>query len=322
MGQFGNHFGKIALRWLAVGAVALTLAACGGGGGGGSSNGSSGTPPPGTNRAPQISGVPSTTAQVNAAYAFHPGASDADGNTLSFQISNRPAWASFDPASGSLTGTPSSNNIGTSSNIVISVSDGTASVSLPAFSIRVEAAPQTNLPPVISGTPPTSINAGQAYNFQPSASDPNGSTLTFSISNMPAWASFNTSTGRLYGTPGTAEVGTYAGIVIRVSDGTTTVALAPFTITVTQVANGTATISWIPPTQNTDGSPLTDLGGYRIYYGTSQTNLAQMAEVDNPGLTSYVVQNLSPATWYFTMRAFRTNGTESEPSNIASKTIL
>lgn len=322
MGQFGHHFGKIAIRYLAVGAVALTLAACGGGGGGGSSNGSSGTPPNSSNRAPQITGVPSTTAQVGAAYAFHPGASDADGNTLSFQISNRPAWASFDPASGALTGTPATGNIGTNSNIVISVSDGTASVSLPAFSIQVQAAPQINLPPVISGTPPTSINAGQAYNFQPSASDPNGTALVFSISNMPAWANFNTSTGRLYGTPGSANVGTYTGIVIRVSDGTTTVALAAFTITVTQVANGTATISWIPPTENTDGSPLTDLGGYRIYYGTNRTNLDQIVELNNPGLTRYVLGNLSPATWYFTMSAFRTNGTESEPSNIASKTIL
>lgn len=320
MGQSVYQLSQLVLRYLAVAVLTLTLAACGGGGGG-SSSGPSENPPPATNRAPQITGAPSTTAQVGAAYAFHPGASDADGNTLSFQISNRPAWASFDPASGSLTGTPASNNIGTNSNIVISVSDGTASVSLPAFAIQVEAAPQTNLPPVISGTPPTSINAGQAYNFQPSASDPNGSTLVFSISNMPAWASFNTSTGRLYGTPGSADVGTYSAIIIRVSDGTTTVALAAFTITVTQVANGTATISWVPPTQNTDGSPLTDLGGYRIYYGTSQTNLAQMVELDNPGLTSYVVQNLSPATWYFTMRAFRTNGTESEPSNIASKTI-
>jgi Putative Ig domain len=322
MGQFQYHFGKSALRFLAVSTVSLTLAACGGGGGGGSSNGSSGTPPTSTNRAPQITGAPATTAQVGAAYAFHPGASDADGDTLSFQISNRPAWASFDPASGSLTGTPASNNIGTNSDIVISVSDGTAGVDLPAFSIQVQAAPQTNLPPVISGTPPTSINAGQAYNFQPSASDPNGTTLTFSISNMPAWATFSTSTGRLYGTPGTANVGTYAGIVIRVSDGTATVALAAFTITVTQVANGTATISWIPPTQNTDGSPLTDLGGYRIYYGTSSTNLAQMVELDNPGLTRYVVQNLSPATWHFAMRSLRTDGTEGEASNTVSKTIL
>ena len=323
MGQFRHHFGEIAVRFLAVSAVALTLAGCGGGGGGGSGSTPSGTPSqPAENRAPQISGVPATTAQVGATYVFHPGASDADGDTLSFQISNRPSWASFDPVSGSLTGTPATNNIGTSSNIVISVSDGTASVSLPAFSIQVQAAPQANLPPVISGTPTTSINAGQAYNFLPSASDPNGTALTFSISNKPAWATFDTGTGRLYGTPGSADVGTYTGIIIRVSDGTTTVALATFSITVTQVATGTATISWIPPTHNTDGSPLTDLAGYRIYYGTSQNNLVQMAEISNPGLTSYVVQNLSPATWYFTMRAFRSNGTESEPSNIASKTIL
>jgi hypothetical protein len=344
MESFQYHFGKIALRFLAVSVVALTLVACGGGGGGSSSAPSEtlGTPSeiPGepsetlgtpseiptqplvTNRAPQITGVPATTAQVGAAYAFHPGAADADGNTLSFQIANRPAWAAFDPASGSLTGTPATGNIGTHANIVISVSDGTASVSLPAFSIQVQAAPQTNLPPVISGTPPTSIIAGQAYNFQPAASDPNGTTLTFSISNMPAWASFNTGTGQLYGTPGSADVGTYAGILIRVSDGTTTVALAAFTITVNQVTNGTATISWTPPTRNTDGSPLTDLGGYRIYYGNSPSNMDQMVELSNPGLTTHVVQNLSPATWYFTMRAFRTNGTESEPSNIASKTIL
>jgi hypothetical protein len=319
MGQVINHIGRIAVRYLIAGAFALSLAACGGGGGGGSSS----TPSGGSsNRAPQLAGVPATTAQVGAAYAFHPNASDADGNTLSFQISNRPAWASFDTASGSLTGTPANNHIGTTSNIVISVSDGTASVSLPAFSIQVQAAPQANLPPVISGTPPTSVNAGQAYNFQPSASDPNGTTLSFSISNKPAWATFNSSTGRLYGTPGTADVGTYPGIVISVSDGTTSVSLAAFAIGVTQVATGTATISWIPPTHNTDGSPLTDLGGYRIYYGTSQTNLAQMVELSNPGLTSYMVQNLSPATWYFSMRAFRTNGTESEPSNVASKTIL
>ncbi|MCL4792305.1 MAG: hypothetical protein KJ040_09675, partial [Gammaproteobacteria bacterium] len=258
MGQFRHQLGNSAVRFLAVSAIALTLAGCGGGGGGGSASTPSATPSPPPsqpvpNSAPQISGVPATTAQVGAAYVFHPGASDADGDTLSFQISNRPSWASFDPVSGSLTGTPATSNIGTSSNIVISVSDGTASVSLPAFSIQVQAAPQTNLPPVISGTPTTSINAGQAYNFLPSASDPNGNALTFSISNKPAWATFDTGTGRLYGTPGAGDVGTYTGIVIRVSDGTTTVALGTFSITVTQVSNGTATISWIPPTQNTDG---------------------------------------------------------------------
>ena len=201
-------------------------------------------------------------------------------------------------------------------------SDGTTSVSLPTFSIQVQAAPPANLPPTISGAPPTSIIAGQAYNFLPSASDPNSDTLTFSITSKPAWATFNASTGRLSGTPGAANVGSYTGIVIRVSDGTNTVALAAFTITVSQVTNGTATISWIPPTQNTDGSALTDLAGYRIYYGTDPNDLSQIVELSNPGLTSYMVQNLSPATWYFAMRSFRADDTESEASNVMSKTIL
>jgi hypothetical protein len=326
MRPYGLHSGAITVRCLAVGAIALVLAACGGGGGGGS--GASSAPlevpsePTPVNRAPELTGIPPATAQVNAAYAFHPGAWDADGDTLSFQISNRPAWASFDPVSGSLTGTPANDNIGTNSNIVISVSDGTTSVSLPAFYIQVQAAPQTNLPPVISGSPPTSALAGQAYSFQPSASDPNGNALTFSISNKPAWAIFSTTTGRLNGTPTPSDVGTYANIVIRVSDGTSMVALAAFSITVTQVTNGAATISWIPPTQNTDGSPLTDLAGYRIYYGTSPSNLDQMVELSNPGLTSYVVENLAPATWYFTMVSLSIDDTESEPSGIASKRIL
>jgi hypothetical protein len=128
-------------------------------------------------------------------------------------------------------------------------------------------------------------------------------------------------TGRLTGTPTPADVGTYANIIIRVSDGTASAALVPFSIAVTQISTGSATISWLPPTQNTDGTTLTDLAGFRIYYGTSTTAMTQTADITNPGLTSYVVQNLAAATWYFTVRAYAADGAESAPSNIASKTI-
>ena len=277
---------------------------------------------PQTNLPPVISGTPASSIVAGQAYNFQPSASDPNGNSLTFSITSKPAWATFNTSTGRLNGTPAPADVSSYTGIVIRVSDGTTSTSLPAFSIQVQAAPQTNLPPVISGTPATSVVASHAYSFQPSASDPNGDTLTFSISSKPAWATFNTSTGRLNGTPAPADVSSYAGIVIRVSDGTTTVALTAFTVTVTQVTNGTATMSWIPPTQNTDGSTLTDLAGYRIYYGTSSSNLDQVVELSNPGLTSYMVENLSPATWYFSMRSFSTDGTESEPSGIASKTIL
>src|SRR6185503_17786152 len=105
-------------------------------------------------------------------------------------------------STGRLMGTPTSANIGTYSNIVISVNDGQASVALPAFSIQVRDIP--NEAPTISGTPPGSVVAGQAYSFTPSARDADNNPLTYSIVNKPTWATFSTSTGRLNGTPATS----------------------------------------------------------------------------------------------------------------------
>jgi hypothetical protein len=109
--------------------------------------------------------------------------------------------------------------------------------------------------------------------------------------------------------------------LISVSDGSTSTALAAFSIAVTQISTGSATISWLPPTENTDGSALTDLAGFRIYYGTSAMALTQTTTITNPGLTSYMIENLAAATWYFSVRAYAADGAESALSNIASKTI-
>ncbi len=268
------------------------------------------------NRAPTISGTPQTSVGAGAGYTFQPTAADADGDTLGFSITNKPAWASFSTTTGRLSGTPSTG--ATHSGIVIRVSDGKTSTSLPAFTLTVTGT--ANRAPTISGTPTTSINAGSAYSFTPASTDADGDTLTFSIANRPAWATFNTATGQLSGTPTSANVGTFAGIVITVSDGKTTTSLASFAINVTQVATGSATLSWAAPTQNTDGSPLTNLSGYRIYYGTSANSLTQTIDIGNASVSTYVMGNLSPATWYFAVKAVA-GGVESDLSNVASKTI-
>jgi hypothetical protein len=274
-----------------------------------------------SNRAPVISGTPSTSVQVGKTYAFQPKASDPDGHKLTYSIQNKPAWAAFSTSSGKLSGTPAKSNIGRYANIVIRVSDGVATTSLPAFRIDVVAPGTTNLAHVISGTPTKAINAGSAYSFQPAASDANGDKLTFAIANRPSWSSFSTSTGRLSGTPGAAYVGNYAGIVISVSDGNASASLPAFTLAVTQISNGAATLSWMPPTQNTDGSPLTNLSGYQIHYGTSASALNQVITLNNPGITTYVIENLAPATYYFALRSVTSAGTESALSAVASKTI-
>lgn len=84
----------------------------------------------------------------------------------------------------------------------------------------------------------------------------------------------------------------------------------------------TAVLSWTPPTQNTNGTALTNLAGYRIAYGTSATALTQTIQVANPGLSNYTMTNLSPGTYYFGIRAYTSGGTESELSNVVSKVVL
>jgi hypothetical protein len=276
-------------------------------------------PPP--NRAPVISGTPATTATVGSAYVFAPTATDADGNTLTWSISNRPSWATFSTSTGRLSGTPAAGNVGSFANIVISVSDGTASVSRPAFTITVSEAPNTA--PTISGSPATTVQAGAAYSFTPTASDADGNTLTFSVTNLPTWATFSTSTGRISGTPQAANVGTFANIGISVSDGRATTSLPAFSIVVSAAptTTGSATLSWVPPTENEDGTPLQNLAGYRIYYGNSASALNTVVTLNNAGLTRYVIENLGSGTWYFGIRAFTSTGTESAMSGVASKTI-
>lgn len=272
----------------------------------------------GTNTAPTISGTPATSVATGQSYAFTPVARDAEGNPLTFSIVNRPAWASFSSSTGRLTGTPTAASVGEYQNIRISVSDGRLSSALAPFSVTVL---QGNRAPVISGTPPATAREGQAYAFLPAASDPDGDPVSFSIVNRPGWASFDSLTGALTGTPGAGTVGSYGGITIRVSDGVASASLPAFSIAVQQVATGSATLSWRAPTTRTDGSALTNLVGYRVRYGTASGSYPNLVTIPNGGLTSAVIENLPPATWYFVVSAYDAAGAESAYTSPVSKTI-
>jgi hypothetical protein len=181
--------------------------------------------------------------------------------------------------------------------------------------------PVRNTAPTITGAPSTSSKVNQAYTFRPTAIDADGDPLTFTIVNKPAWASFDSNTGQLTGTPSSSYAGTFSDIRISVTDGQSTASLESFSISVTGEQTGSATLSWQPPTSNTDGSPLTNLAGYVVRYGTSPDQLSTEVRIDNPGLTTYMVSGLAPATWYFRISAFNSSGVESSPSATASKTI-
>ena len=428
---------------------------------------------------PSISGTPGTSATVGTAYSFTPTASDPSGNTLTFSITNLPPWASFNAATGQLSGTPSAADVGTDPGIAISVSDGSASAALPTFTITVSAAvgnPTVSLsvspstvssggsamlswsstnasscaasggwsgseptsgsastgalsttttftlacsgpggnasqavtvnvsapptvtlsaspttvtsggsamlswsstnassctgsggwsgneptsgsastgavsattaytltcsgaggsasqsvtvsvsaaPPTISGTPATSVTAGTGYSFTPTASDPSGHSMSFSITNKPAWATFSIATGQLSGTPAATDVGTYPGIVISVSDGFASAALPAFSITVTPATPppGNANLRWTAPTLNTNGTALSDLSGYTISYGTSPTALTYSVTITDPTATSYTISGLAAGTWYFAIAANASDGTQSALTSVVSAPI-
>ena len=170
----------------------------------------------------------------------------------------------------------------------------------------------------ITGAPNGTVLVGSDYSFVPTASDTGGMAVSFSVQNKPSWATFDASTGTLSGVPKAADVGTYSNILVSANNGFRTVTLRGFSVAVTEGATGSVTISWMPPTTNSDGTPITDLAGYQIVYGPSASNLTQTINVSSAGLTSYVIDNLTPGTWYFAIKSVNNTGANSSASPVVS----
>lgn len=81
------------------------------------------------------------------------------------------------------------------------------------------------------------------------------------------------------------------------------------------------TVAWQAPTQNNDGTTLVDLRGYRVYYGHASHNYSDAIQVANPGITDYVVQNLTPGHYYFAVTAYNSAGQESAPSTEVATSV-
>jgi hypothetical protein len=183
----------------------------------------------------------------------------------------------------------------------------------------------------IGGSPAATVSTPSHYYFRPWIAGSDKANANFSIHNKPYWASFDPSTGTLSGKVYPAEAGKYANITISASSATSSTRMPSFSIVVTSAGtspppatgagNGSATVSWMPPTTNTNGTVLTNLAGYQIKYGTNSGALSQTIQLANPGLTTYVVSNLSPGTYYFGTLAYTSTGAQSKLSTVVSKTI-
>jgi len=176
--------------------------------------------------------------------------------------------------------------------------------------------------PQISGEPQRVAIVNERYQFLPSVSGGVPGTLTFTIQNMPRWAEFDPNTGSLSGSPTFVDSGSYDGIAITVTDGNTNSSLPTFSIAVSQDGLGAITLSWLAPDENTDGSAISDLAGYRIYYGTQSGRYDRTVEISNVGLSSYVIDDLRPGTYFLVATAFNQSSVQSDYSNEVVKSVV
>ena len=179
------------------------------------------------NEAPVLDAVGTQSIAENSQLVFVVSANDVNGDSLSYSASGLPTGAVFDTQQQRFSWIPDYTQSG-NFTAQITVTDGL----LNDTEIIDIVVTNSNQIPVIGGTPGGSVMATTSYSFAPVASDPDGDSLTFSISNKPDWATFNTTTGQLSGTPTESQVGANSAIVISVTDSSDSVSLSPFSINV------------------------------------------------------------------------------------------
>jgi hypothetical protein len=173
---------------------------------------------------------------------------------------------------------------------------------------------------VIAGAPPSVVQAGALYDFQPDTIASGPLSTYFRIDHAPQWAVFDSNSGQLTGIPSSADQGAYPGITISVTDGAASVELASFSLLVVSPDGSPETsITWEPVTSNDDGSPLTNLVGYCIYSGQSADRLVKVALADT-SMSSFVLTDLAsgPGPHYYGITAMNADAVESEMSPIVS----
>ena len=180
------------------------------------------------NRAPVLATIGNKTVAENAALAFTLSATDADSDTLTYSVNTLPSGATLDSSTGAFSWTPSYSQSGTY-NLTFSVNDGHGGTASQSTTITVT---NVNRAPVLNAIGAKTVAENATLTFTVSATDPDGDTLTYLASNLPAGASFNTSTHVFTWTPSYSQANSYPAVHFQVSDGSLT-ASEDITITVT-----------------------------------------------------------------------------------------
>ncbi len=181
-----------------------------------------------TNRSPALTPIESALAVVDKIFAENLSASDADGDTLAFQLISGPSGLSLDSTRGTLRWQPGHDQLGVHS-VTVRVVDPFGGFDEHTFNI---VARNVGGPPAILSVPPTMAAAGQTYLYSVQATDADSDPLTYSLSASPQGMSINPTTGVIAWTPDVTQVGLQSAIV-RVTNGASGFTTQSFSIRVT-----------------------------------------------------------------------------------------
>jgi hypothetical protein len=169
------------------------------------------------NDGPVITGAPPTyNARVGAEWSYSAGASDVDGDALTFILDVRPDGMTVNASSGRVAWTPATGDVGVA-EVRLRASDGRLSA-FQNFSLNVSPADATNRKPVILSTPITAAETGKLYSYQVSARDDDNDRLAYSLDAAPAGMTINNGSGLVVWTPLPSQEGQH-DVVVRVTDG-------------------------------------------------------------------------------------------------------
>ncbi|MBA54801.1 MAG: hypothetical protein CMK89_10140 [Pseudomonadales bacterium] len=220
--------------------------------------------------------------------------SDVDGtlDLTSVTVVATPAsGTAISNGDGTITYTPNADSNGSDSFTYSIQDDAAATSNIATVSVTVNA---VNDAPTITGSPTLSLLEGEAYSFIPTLADVDDVSLTAEVVNLPIWASFDSSTGALTGTPLVGDAGDYANISLSVTDGSETATLALFTITVIGDNDTDGTADSIDPDDDNDG--MSD--EYEAIYGFNPLDASDGAEdADGDTISNYQesVDNTDPS---------------------------
>jgi hypothetical protein len=197
------------------------------------------------NHSPVLNSIGNKTGSVGQPLSFTITATDTDSDTLSYSVTNLPSGASFNTSTGGFNWTPASANV--FSNVTFGVTDGKSTPVTETITITINA---VNHPPVLNPIGNKTGSVGQPLSFTITATDTDSDTLSYSVTNLPSGASFNSSTGIFNWTPGSANA--YSNVTFGVTDGKSTPVTE--TITITIVAGNH------PPVLNPIGNKIVNVG--------------------------------------------------------------